>query len=109
MSGRIPSGFISKASVEQAIDELRERLGLSADESSDSDSSRSITRPVAATMVRKYLREHALTQSAFAVENGIGERTLGRLIQNGKASKRIQKALAKGMRTTVKDLFGTRQ
>jgi hypothetical protein len=50
-----------------------------------------------------------LSPIAFAAEIRIGERTLRRFIQDGKASKRIQKALAKGIGSTVKDLFGMGQ
>jgi hypothetical protein len=71
---------------------------------------RSIKSPEAAARVRDYLerRSETETQAAFAERAFIGARTLGRLLQTGKATKSIWLEVAHAMGVPLEDLLRPR-
>jgi len=68
---------------------------------------RSIKSPEATARIRDYLerRSETETQAAFAERAHIGPRTLGRLLQTGKATKSILLEVAHAMGVSLEDLL----
>jgi hypothetical protein len=95
-----------KAWLARAMREFRQRLGVPYPDPSP-ESPRSIENAAAAARVRQYMTEHAETVEDFAYRSHIGERTLRRLLQEGKASRRTWVEVAHAMGVTPEDLLRT--